>query len=244
MPGDYQGILSAFLSGNPFFAILGFLLFFGAVATFLEGLKRLRWSWASVFGGRLHEGAMVSVEGKLRATLGNQLFHTPLTDTPCLAYCLRIFAIRSSNPRGGHARALLYEDCRGLQQLSLESVFGIHKLMVSDFDRERDAFQDSQDLLGKFSHPRSQAFIEALGISPNLAGLRRSLAICESIFKDGEPVRVIARIENGPEGFQLVNALITEKSQRRYLLEAFLILFGALLFGFFAVALLLKGFGL
>lgn len=229
--------MNALLSIDWLSAGFGLLLLVGALAIFAQAWKRLRLARARP-PDRVAAGATVIVSGRLYRLATNAApLRSPLSATPCLAYCLEVYESRSSHP--AHARVLKHIKKCGLDQLGLEDHLGqCYSVDIVEFDRKQAEFEDAQNGLSRCLHPTSEALIAELGLAKNVVGLRRAIDLREHILCEGAPVKVIARWQRDGDLPRLTQAILTDKPRSRYALEMLPILFGGLLFLLIAIALL------
>ncbi|MEA5424863.1 hypothetical protein [Synechococcus sp. CCY9202] len=219
----------------------GLLVFGGALLIFGQAWKRLRFAQARP-PNRASAGSIVRVEGRLFSVDGEgETLLSPLSGTPCLAYCLQVHESRGGQP--APVRVLKHTKKCGLNRLALEDALGQqYHLEIAEFDRQAAEFEDTQNALGPCADPRSAALIADLGLCRNPVGLRRGIDLREHILRAGANIMVIARFEREGRKGHLAGATLTDKSPSRLTLEALPMLLSAFIFLVVALALLSHAF--
>jgi hypothetical protein len=204
------------LVSRGFHLLLGGFTALMGVGSFLWGFHRLRLTVFALSRHPHYQGRVIT-QGLARPTDPQQVHMSPLSESPCIAYQFSILESRSG-VKGGRSQSVLYQDIRGQWNLSLQTPRGIIPIQSCELDFDRASWQDTQTVFRHFAHPRSVLLLAEHGINPQLARWRRSLTLSETLIRDGDPIRVIGRMQSHPP--RLAAAIVTDKSDRRILLEA------------------------
>ena len=154
--------------------------------------------------------------GLVRPTDPSQLQTAPLSQIPCLAYQ---FSIVES--RGRNTKAYLHSERRGQWNLSIHTPSGVLPVTSCELDLNNIHLQDHQHLFAEFENQRAFALLSENNISPNnMAGMRRSLTLRESILRSGDRVYLIGRQQWSDGQRTLKNAVITDKPISQFILKA------------------------
>ena len=218
------------LLARTFHLILGsFIALFGG-AGFLWGIHRLR---TSVFVRNYHPRHLgrVVVRGKACATNPNKVLRSILSKRSCIAYNFSILELKGkSNSR------ILYRESRGQWNLSIQTKMAKVQINPREMDFKNPHFQDSQNLFGDFANPLSLTLLAEKGINPRIFGIRRSLLLEESVISDGDEIWALGWIHD--QALQLEDAIVTDKSVSRIIVESSLACIVSAWFVWIALAVL------
>lgn len=225
-------MLGAFFHTTFHFLLGLFVILMGGAACW-GAIQRLR---QTVLVPKFHPrriGRMVAT-GLVRAVNSKDVHFAPLSLTPCIAYQFLILERRSKN-----SVVVLYRESKGQWNLKLQTQMGMVQLNPRELDLDKIHDRDNQHLFESFSKPRSVLLLEEKGIKPtNITRMRRSLTLKECILSNGDSIRVIGRREDDHQPLLLEDAIITNKSVLRVILESFLMLIVGAAFIWFALGLI------
>lgn len=180
----------------------------------------------------------ITARGVVRATDAAQVQKPPLSHTHCLAYSFSII-----ESRGRRTKAYLHTERRGQWNLTVQTDKGSIAVERCELDLNRVHFRDMQHPFKAFEQARSHELLDEHNISPkNLAGMRRSLIVTESILRDGDQVSLMGRQYWNNQQRSLKNAIMTDKPIRDFILRASVMFVASLLFLYFSIGVIQVAF--